>query len=162
MTMSPLPFYHSTVFTTEQPNMESRQSPQVKKVEKYYHDGYEKQYTVLNRNVPKEKQVKKQPKKAAVSSRRKSEYSVSLENGHSYFKIGASEGKMSVMKKKDDKKSRSKKMFPTSRPASEPLQRLISIANGEKVEDDVNETDYEDGDYDSLIRQGTITEFLKI
>ena len=129
----------------------------MEKVEKYYHDGYEKQYTVLDRNKVKTKVKKPTP----VSTRRKSEYSVSLESGHSYFKIGASEGAVSVVKK-DDKKTRGKKSFPTSKPASEPLQRLISIANGESVEENVNEVDYEDGDYDSLIRQGTITEFLKI
>ena len=164
MTVTPLPFYHSTVFTTERP--ESRQESDV--VETYYHDGYEKQYTVINRDN-KNNQHQSHP----VSSRRRSEndyneYRVRLENGgHSYFKIGASEGKMKVvqktnnniisdMVKKSDYKQRELRKFPNF---SVQAAATSPVAQSNFVKNENNYEDYDEDDYDHLIRQGTITEF---
>ena len=146
--MTELPFYHSTVFTQPNPTAQAKIDEE-ENLETYFHEGYEKQYKVINRNNKK--------KNFPLSSHPNKEYSVSLENGHSFIKFGApTEGNIEVVKKENGLTQRE--------------LRKINVYNGEQRtmdwQDQNNQFDEEIydqyDDYDRLIKQGTITEFLKI
>ena len=110
-----------------------------------------------------------------VSSRRaggsnSNEYSVSLENGHSYFKIGSpSEGNIKVVRKENGFTQRELRKINennregerrVSEPEPEPAANYTHFDKDNDSDYRGNDDQYDD--YESLIRQGTMTEFLKL
>ena len=109
----------------------------------------EKQYHVIDRQHP--------PPTQRPNNRRTKEFSVNLENGHSYFKIGSpSENKIKV----DFTQRELNKNFAPVKKEKEREMKKVSIFNLVKKDENIADADYED--YDHLIKQGTMTEFLKL
>merc|ERR1711874_75429 len=92
------------------------------------------------------------------------EYSVNLENGHSYFKLGSpSNGNIDVVAQKPEEKVAEPRALFGSNPRppydSEPRQRNEGSENMDYYTDSHDEYDPES---EHLIQLGTITEFLKL
>ena len=132
-----LPFYHSTVFTTEAPELES-----------YYHQGVERQYRVIERAHREHHQPMIGPQ-----NREQSE-GASLENGHSNNKIGSpSEGNIKVVKKENGFTQRELRQINEN--------NVLGVKRSESSPGHREDDEYGD-DYENLIKAGTITEFLKL
>ena len=110
----------------------------------------EKQYHVIDRQ-------QRPPVTQRPNNRRTKEYSVNLENGHSYFKIGSpSENKIKV---DFTQRELSRNLVPMKKEKEREMKK-ISIFNLVKKDETIDDAEYED--YDNLIKQGTMTEFLKL
>ena len=141
MSVTELPFYHSTVFTTEMPSARELE------LENYNHQGVERQYHVIERAHREHTQPMIGPQNRVAGD------GVSPENEHSYNKIGSpSEGNIKVVKKENG--------F-TQRELRQINENNVLGARSEPSPGHREDDEYGD-DYENLIQAGTITEFLKL